>query len=255
MLRRRISVRAAVRASDHRTLPFLARNSAFLCRCSSISGEARRLATGRGDRRSRGLPGARATRSQRPGSGARGARCRRPPGPPAAETSTCSSAIAAGGDVAPGQAAPGEPVVLDVEDLAARERRAVGRERVHVEDQQPAGREVARHRRERVAHVVLAEQMVERVVDAGDEVEAAEDRQRSHVVAAHRARVGHLRRSDPEHAARLVAADDVEACLEQRDEALARPARHVERAAPAEPVITAPIRAARRSSGRSRIRR
>ena len=78
--------------------------------------------------------------------------------------------------------APGEqPSVVAVPNAVARERGAVRPERVEVEEREPARREIGGNRPERGPQVRFRRQVVERVVEAGDEVEAPQQRQLAQV--------------------------------------------------------------------------
>ena len=85
---------------------------------------------------------------------------------------------------------------------------------------------------ERAGQLVAVAQVVERVVDARHEVEAAEGRQPPQV-GRHEPHAGHLESGLGEHRRREVAPGHVEAAAQERQEALARAAREVEhRASP-----------------------
>jgi hypothetical protein len=123
-----------------------------------------------------------------------------------------------------------------LDDPRGGEPLAMGLERVEVEGQQPAGAQQARHRREGAGEVVVAQEVVEGVVEAGDPVEDPDrPRQGSHVRAmqGHRGQCGARAR---EHVGREVAARAVVAPADERQQALAGPAPDVEHAAPAQAV-------------------
>ena len=125
------------------------------------------------------------------------------------------------------------PAVLDdpIADVA------VGRQRVDVERQQPVRRHVRADRPQRALDVVRRRQVVERVVEAGDEVEAAVHRQLAHVGHVDVRLSSELAPRDRRHPRRAVTADDLVAELEQRREALAGAACDVERPPAAQPVL------------------
>src|SRR4051812_26375800 len=75
--------------------------------------------------------------------------------------------------VAVGLPPPAEEGRLILEGGVAAEETAEGRQRVEVEDDQPAGPEVALEALEGGQQLVVLEDVVERVVDAGDQVELA----------------------------------------------------------------------------------
>ena len=78
--------------------------------------------------------------------------------------------------------------------------------------------------------------MVDRVVDARDQVELAEDRQAAHVGDEHVRAPRGLRARRGHHLRRDVAGGDVEAAVQQRHEALAGAATDVQQSPAGEPV-------------------
>ena len=79
--------------------------------------------------------------------------------------------------------------------LSHGEGRPVGEQRVQVEDRAaPPGARLRCHRRERRRELVVVEQVVERVVEAGDEVEPARASGSARMSALRRARLGRLAR-------------------------------------------------------------
>src|SRR5688572_33272850 len=79
--------------------------------------------------------------------------------------------LAARARVGRGRSAPREQRLARLADALARERRAVREQRVDVEDHEPAWGEARSHAGERGGELGLVPQVVERVVEAGDEVE------------------------------------------------------------------------------------
>src|SRR5439155_3208736 len=114
--------------------------------------------------------------------------------------------------------------------------RAVGNGGVHVERDEPAGREVLAHPGERVDDVAGLEQVVDGVVEAGDQVELAVDGQGAHVGDVDVGAAGGLLGRAGGHLAGDVAGGHLPAALQQRQEALAGPAGHVEHAVAGEAV-------------------
>jgi hypothetical protein len=79
------------------------------------------------------------------------------------------------------------------------------------------------------------QEAVDGVLEAGDEVELAEQRKPAHV-GDDDARLRHLERRPPDHLGREIARRDLIASVGQRDEALAGAARDVQHAPAGEPV-------------------
>src|SRR6185295_4466372 len=78
-------------------------------------------------------------------------------------------------------AAPAQEDAVVLDDLVAAVVGVVRRQRVRVEDEDAARREPPAHRPQRADEVVVAEQVADGVVEAGDEVEGAEVRELAHV--------------------------------------------------------------------------
>jgi hypothetical protein len=97
-----------------------------------------------------------------------------------------------------GLAAPSEERSVVLADAVARERRAVRAQRVQVEGEDAVACEVRRDAAQRREELGFVPEVVERVVEAGDEVERAEHRELAHV-AAHELDLGRLDRGFREH--------------------------------------------------------
>ena len=142
----------------------------------------------------------------------------------------------AGSDVGRARSVPGQEPLAAVGDPVAREARAHHRERVEVPDRDPVRGEVTGDPGECAGELVAIEQVVERVVQAGHEVEGAERRQIADVGHEH-AGVRRLARRSVRHLRREVAGRDRVPAVEQREEALAGPAGEVEHPSAAESVM------------------
>jgi hypothetical protein len=92
------------------------------------------------------------------------------------------------------------------------------------------------HRRQRAGQVIVAQQVVEGVVEAGDPVEGPDRARQGAHVGAMQGRLGQRGPGAREHAGRHVAARAVVAAAHEGQQALAGPAAHVEDAAAAEAV-------------------
>jgi hypothetical protein len=124
-------------------------------------------------------------------------------------------------------APPREDHAVALDHAVPGERRAVCQQRVEVEHRKPGRAEVRLDPREGCSELVLAQQIVERVVEAGDEVEAAEGAQPPEV-GVHERRARRPAGGLGEHGGRDVAAGHAEAVREEGQEALARAAGEVE---------------------------
>ena len=130
--------------------------------------------------------------------------------------------------------APGEEHPGAVLRHVARERGPVGRQRVDVEHEHPAWSEVGREAAEGGVQVALLHQVVEGVVQAGDQVEAAHPAQRPDV-GHEQIRLGRLAAREGHHLRRYVACGDGVTAPQEGQEALARPACGVEQSRASEP--------------------